>query len=358
MVAPGNQQIYALAALLSAVSAIEDVRRRLHPPDIALLAERVRRETAPLARILDAEGESAWDGVAVDARAHLQRAAGFVLAAAEGVDVAMARGEGYVAASRALRIVTLALETLYPLTQQLPALDRFFLEPGDDASSRMPPPRAPSGPRGVMHVDNGREQRGGYSLYVPEDFDQRRTAPLVVALHGGSGHGADFLWSWLRAARTRGAILVAPTSQGRTWSLRPPDVDSPRLAEIVGQVERLWPVDRRRVLLTGMSDGGTFTLRAGFDESAPFTHLAAVAASVGRLAADVQRLPPQYRRPIFLVHGALDWMFPVSTARLAAFAMRSTGADLVYREIEDLSHAYPGEVNLAILDWLQERPGG
>ena len=47
-------------------------------------------------------------------------------------------------------------------------------------------------------------------MYVPEYYDAARSWPLVVALHGGSGHGRDFLWTWLREARTRGVIVAAP----------------------------------------------------------------------------------------------------------------------------------------------------
>ena len=57
-------------------------------------------------------------------------------------------------------------------------------------------------------------------------------------------------------------------------------------------------------------------------------------------------------RPIYLIHGALDWMFPVYTARVAQEALRAAGARLVYREIEDLSHTYPRDENPGILDWL------
>ena len=61
-------------------------------------------------------------------------------------------------------------------------------------------------------------------------------------------------------------------------------------------------------------------------------------------------------RPIYLVHGALDWMFPVQTARMAREALEAAGARVVYREIEDLSHTYPRDENPRILDWL-ERAG-
>ena len=58
--------------------------------------------------------------------------------------------------------------------------------------------------------------------------------------------------------------------------------------------------------------------------------------------------------PIYLIHGALDWMFPVYTARMGRDALLSAGARLVYREIEDLSHTYPRDENPKILDWLMK----
>jgi phospholipase/carboxylesterase len=57
-------------------------------------------------------------------------------------------------------------------------------------------------------------------------------------------------------------------------------------------------------------------------------------------------------RPIYLIHGALDWMFPVEIARMGRDALQAAGARVVYREIEDLSHTYPRDENPRILDWL------
>ena len=56
---------------------------------------------------------------------------------------------------------------------------------------------------------------------------------------------------------------------------------------------------------------------------------------------------------IYWVHGALDWMFPVQTARTAVEALKSAGADVKLHIIEDLSHAYPREENSAILNWFR-----
>ena len=65
---------------------------------------------------------------------------------------------------------------------------------------------------GIFHDHNEPGSRGGFSLYVPEYYTPDRAWPLVMALHGGSGNGRGFLWSWLRDARSHGAILVAPTA--------------------------------------------------------------------------------------------------------------------------------------------------
>jgi phospholipase/carboxylesterase len=61
--------------------------------------------------------------------------------------------------------------------------------------------------------------------------------------------------------------------------------------------------------------------------------------------------------PIHLAHGALDWMFPVEMAREARDALTAAGAEVTYREIADLSHAYPRELNREILAWLDRTAG-
>jgi phospholipase/carboxylesterase len=45
-------------------------------------------------------------------------------------------------------------------------------------------------------------------------------------------------------------------------------------------------------------------------------------------------------------------MFPVETARWAAGQLREAGADLVYREIDGLSHTYARDENDRILSWF------
>ena len=130
--------------------------------------------------------------------------------------------------------------------------------------------------------------------------------------------GALFLWSWLRDARSRGAILVAPTSVESTWALTGPDADTPNLARILEFIRSRWNVDATRLLLTGMSDGGTFTYVSALEAGSPFTHLAPVSAAFHPLLAQMADADRTRGLPIHIIHGALDWMFPVRAGTASA----------------------------------------
>ena len=179
-----------------------------------------------------------------------------------------------------------------------------------------------------------------------------RAWPLVMALHGGSGHGRAFLWSWLRDARSRGAILVAPTATGRTWALQRAPMPTPRTSPAFSRA--CAPLERR----SGAAPAHRHErrrhvrLRVGPGGGVPFTHLAPVAAAFHPMMADVADPERLTGLPVFLVHGALDWMFPVAVARQAHRALSAAGARVTYRELDDLSHCYPREMNAAMLAWL------
>jgi len=103
-----------------------------------------------------------------------------------------------------------------------------------------------------------------------------------------------------------------------------------------------------------MSDGGTFCYVSGLETHSPFTHLAPVSAAFHPLLAEMCDPARVAGLPIHIIHGALDWMFPATMARTAARALTAAGATVTYREIEDLSHTYPRELNAAILTWLTD----
>jgi phospholipase/carboxylesterase len=357
-VTAGLEQV--LPPLLDTLERIVWVQRYLYPPVAMRLAEVLAPQTEALTAPLSALETEAWPDGAAFMRDRLVDVGRQTLdIVATFVSAARASGDP-LDLYRAMRRFGRVQETLYPLAPAFDPVSRWFLDPArrddDDLVARLRDGtlREDDDARrvGVLHADNDRGTRGGFSLYVPETWDGRAPMSLVVALHGGHGHGRDFLWSWLREARGRETLVLAPTSESRTWSLLGPDVDAPRLLQMVESVGQRYPVDRSRVLLTGMSDGATYALMQGAREGSPFTHLAPACGVLHPMLLTGTALHALRDRPIYLIHGALDWMFPVGTTRVAREVLTAAGARLVYREIEDLSHAYPRDENPAILEWL------
>ena len=351
--------VAVLPPLLQSLEALSFIARHLNPPDFGRVMQAAGTPDQDLqavrARVAD------WPDEFADIKTSLQAASDAALAAFAGLrKVEQGHGD-LVAVFRALRYLPRAQEALYPLAAKFPPVSTFFTDPAlrDDAAleARLAAPLRPD--TGIFHDANAPGSRGGFSLYVPEYYTPERAWPLVMALHGGSGNGRGFLWSWLRDARSHGAILVAPTatdspSPKTTWALMGEDTDSPNLVRILETVRSRYNIDPERLLLTGMSDGGTFCYVSGLESASPFTHLAPVSATFHPLMAEMADAERLRGLPVYLVHGQLDWMFPVQVARQTHELLSAAGADVTYRELADLSHCYPREMNPAILSWLRE----
>jgi phospholipase/carboxylesterase len=254
-------------------------------------------------------------------------------------------------AMRSFRRICRIQEKLYAIRTTSPELNRFFLEPQANDRAPNPQPKPQHGALvGLQHVglENAYYARGALSLYVPESYDETVAWPLVIALHGGFGHGRDFIWTWLREARSRGYVLMAPTSIQTTWSLLDPDLDGAALISMLDYVKNRWNIDTAQILLTGISDGATFALVNALQPKSPYTAFAPIAGVLPPLDLKAIR-----SRRIYWIHGALDWMFPVQTARTAVRALESAGANVMLRVIDDLSHTYPREENDHILNWFE-----
>lgn len=251
---------------------------------------------------------------------------------------------------KAGRRIHRAEEALYPLCNSLEPVNRYFLEaPVHERAEEFAISPSSTDSRGIIHVglDEHPYARSGYSLYVPETWNGATPLPLVVALHGGFSHGRDFVWTWLREARSRCFLLAAPSSRGITWSITGPDFDSILLHEMLEYIAARWVLDEKRILLTGLSDGGTYALTRSLEERTPFTAFAVVSGV----------LPPfnlrhVARRRIYWVHGARDWMFPIWQAKTGYNLLKAADADITQVILPDLYHAYPREHNGAILSWF------
>jgi phospholipase/carboxylesterase len=337
-----------LGALLDMIGLFDRVQRKFHPAMIHRHGEILHARAQDFERIREAFlTESSCSFHESAGYELILRASDLAGEAARIFGTSDDIRAGVFAAMRAARKICRAREILFDLRDQMTEVDDFFRE--SPRSHPQETNRSPDEGGRIIHtgLEDDPYARGGSSLFVPGSIRASRPLPLVVALHGGSGHGRDFIWTWIREALTRGFFILSPTSLGTTWFIENLEHD---LMPILGQVEKIaqqYAVDRSRILLTGLSDGGTFTLGCTMLPSTPFSAFAPVSGVLP--PGDIFRAAG---RRIRWIHGAHDWMFPADRAREGCSALKNAGADVVCRIIEDLAHAYPCEENNGILAWF------
>jgi polyhydroxybutyrate depolymerase len=162
-------------------------------------------------------------------------------------------------------------------------------------------------------IDDDFEART-YELYVPESIDDGVPVPLLMVLHGASGTGAR-TQGWLgfdEIADTEGFIVVYPDGIVNNWdfgagiltedgTIEVDDVGY--LVWLVGRLADEYPIDRERVYVAGMSNGGLMAYRLGCSAPETFKAIAGVAAPVYLPAVqDCSETPIS----VLFIHGTED----------------------------------------------------
>jgi polyhydroxybutyrate depolymerase len=149
-----------------------------------------------------------------------------------------------------------------------------------------------------------------------------RPAPLVLALHGFRGSPDDMRdgTGLSELARTDGVVVAYPQGHdgvellgtiGVGWDMRPAETtDRDFVRDLLDQLERERCIDRRRIYVTGMSNGGFLASLLGCQLA---DRLAAVAPVAGAL--DLGDCAPARPVPILLVYGTADTVVPPDLIR-------------------------------------------
>ena len=278
---------------------------------------------------------------------HLGNAAGTFLGANEssyslaGIDIRRAFYRG--------------LNLLYGVREKTPTLQEYWLLPEAKAvqeTLETPAPDADA-PVGMMHRKRSAPQ-ADYSLYVPENYTPSRKWPLIICLHGAYGRGDHYIWAWLRPAKSMGYMVLAPKSLDVTWSILQPERDIQSVEAMLEEVCGEYAVDRGRVYLSGLSDGGTFTYLLGLGRPDLFAGIAPVAGDFTGMMDDMLRRKQGIALPICIVHGAQDHIFPVEAIRKGHGLLQRLGYNSQYEELPDWGHSYCAGVNeRVVMPWIE-----
>ncbi len=174
-----------------------------------------------------------------------------------------------------------------------------------------------------------------YHLNVPESYDPERRYQVRFQLHGGVGGRATSEPRGNGEARIPGAeqIYIIPYS----WNSAPwwGDAQVENLRSIVDAVKRDYNVDENRVVVSGVSDGGTGAYFIGMRETTRFASLLPLNAFIMVLANssidDGRSFPGNLvNKPLFVINGGRDRLYPTSTVEPFVRYLAANGVETSY----------------------------
>ncbi len=183
------------------------------------------------------------------------------------------------------------------------------------------------------------KQNRTYRVHVPPVVDANKKMPVVLALHGATmtAKSMENFTGLNSKADEAGFIVVYPNGTGPssflyTWNSggfsayfaqsKPNDVEF--IAKVLDDVEANFPVDKKRIYATGMSNGAMMCYRLAAEMS---ERLAAIAPVSGTMAID--KYEPKRPVPVLHIHGTVDSLVPFegSSPKISAL--------MQFRSVED-----------------------
>jgi len=166
-----------------------------------------------------------------------------------------------------------------------------------------------------------RKRLGWPLLYLPKDYDERESWPLLLFLHGAGERGDDLqlvkkhgLPQLIEAGQQFPFIVVSPQCPKHQW-WRPFE-----LAALLDVIVATYKVDEDRIYVTGMSMGGfgAWSLAA----YTPWRFAAVVPICGGGSVLQAKRMA---HIPTWVFHGAEDPNVPLGRSQKMVGALKGNG---------------------------------
>lgn len=175
-----------------------------------------------------------------------------------------------------------------------------------------------------------------YLLEYPKTIQSGQPLPLIVFLHG-SGERGDSIdlvrihgpWYYAEHYSDFPFMILAPQcKEGETW-------EPVKLDLLLDEIIANYPVDTSRIYLTGLSRGGFGTWDWALYRPDRFAAIAPVCGASNYHVLNANKLKDI---PVWVFHGALDDVIPVSFSAELVKKLRSLGADVKFTVYPDAGH--------------------
>ncbi|MHC4470305.1 MAG: carboxylesterase family protein [Planctomycetota bacterium] len=179
------------------------------------------------------------------------------------------------------------------------------------------------------------------AVWVPKGYDPKRKWPVLLVLHGQSGHAEAVVQALSGFADRHGILLVGPQDTVRAggggWGYT--DREHRIHVESLRWLKRTHNVDDARVFVQGGSRGGHGTWDLAYTYPDLFAGAVPVVGSI--LNRKFRFLPNLLHVPVFDMQGAKDDPIAVEHVRDAVKLLRGWKYDVRYDEDEKSGHFYP-----------------
>jgi acetyl esterase/lipase len=199
-------------------------------------------------------------------------------------------------------------------------------------------------PKGVVKSSyRAREREFFYALNVPDSYDATKRYQVRFQLHGGVNRPSN----QPRGDGTIGALAGAEQiyiipyawADAPWWS----EAQIENLNTILDTVKRTYNVDENRVVVAGVSDGGTGAFYIAMRAATPFASFLPLNGNLLVLRSDDVRsgdlFPNNLRnKPFFAVNGGRDPLYPAAFVQRYVSHLKEKGVEIDYEPQPDGAH--------------------
>ncbi|MEQ1909466.1 MAG: PDZ domain-containing protein [Vicinamibacterales bacterium] len=182
-----------------------------------------------------------------------------------------------------------------------------------------------------------------YQLEVPASYDPSKAYQMRIQLHGGVGR-PDPTPRGNGIGQLAGAeqIYLMPTAwaDAEWWT----DPQLGNLRTLVDLVKRTYNIDENRIVLSGVSDGGTATYYFSMRDTTPFAAFLPLNGAIPVLRNTLMRIDGELfmnnmmNKPFFIVNGGKDPLYPTELVEPYINQMQKGGVEVKYLPQPDAVH--------------------
>jgi predicted peptidase len=173
-----------------------------------------------------------------------------------------------------------------------------------------------------------------YLLYLPKDYEQKPSWPLMLFLHGSGEKGDDLNLvkkhgppKLVEAGQQFPFIVVSPQcANGRSW-------EPYELTALLDEMVEKYKVDQDRIYVTGLSMGGFGTWALAAHTPDRFAALVPICGG-----GDPMRTKRIAHTPTWVFHGAKDPTVPLEMSQKMVDALKKRGGDPKFTVYPEAQH--------------------